>query len=571
MVRETRNCQNCKNDFTIEPEDFVFYDKMAVPAPTFCPDCRLQHRLAIYNERFLYHSNCENCSKKIITIYKTDSGFRPFCEECFSSDSWDAIDQGRDFDFSRDFFTQYRDLQRSIPVNYRAHLNDINSDFSNQCFRTKNAYLSFSVIGVEDVLYSKLINRPSRQIIDSLNVRECEMCYELVNTTSSYGSTFLTNCRQCVTSHFLIDCVGCTDCFMSYNLRNKSYVFRNKQLSKEEYYEALNGLNKNKYSAHKELCEEYKEMANKVIYKFSTIVKSDDCTGNMIENSHNAKNTFNSFSVVDSKYIGFSTKPISDSYDVTIIGQTDQCIDIIASGRGNYKVKFTSGAGASSSMEYTDWCNDCQDVFGCVGLRNKKYCILNKQYTKEDYFEMREKIIEHMNSNPFVDKRGVVYKYGTFFPIQLSPFAYNETVAFEEFPLSKEETIDSGFVWYEQTKKEHIPTILSTDLPDSIPVDESEILNEIISCPNNGDTIRNCTGAYRIIKDELMYYDKLGLPLPRFCPNCRYYERNGRTLPWRLWDRKCMNNGCENKFQTPYAPDRAELVYCEKCYQQEVV
>jgi RNA polymerase subunit RPABC4/transcription elongation factor Spt4 len=37
---ETKNCQNCKKDFNIEPDDFSFYEKMKVPVPTWCPECR---------------------------------------------------------------------------------------------------------------------------------------------------------------------------------------------------------------------------------------------------------------------------------------------------------------------------------------------------------------------------------------------------------------------------------------------------------------------------------------------------------------------------------------------------
>ncbi len=28
---------------------------------------------------------------------------------------------------------------------------------------------------------------------------------------------------------------------------------------------------------------------------------------------------------------------------------------------------------------------------------------------------------------------------------------------------------------------------------------------------------------------------------------------------------------CPNEFETSYAPDRPEIVYCESCYQSEVV
>jgi len=42
---ETKNCQNCKKDFTIEQDDFSFYEKIKVPPPTFCPECRYKRRI----------------------------------------------------------------------------------------------------------------------------------------------------------------------------------------------------------------------------------------------------------------------------------------------------------------------------------------------------------------------------------------------------------------------------------------------------------------------------------------------------------------------------------------------
>ncbi len=39
----------------------------------------------------------------------------------------------------------------------------------------------------------------------------------------------------------------------------------------------------------------------------------------------------------------------------------------------------------------------CQNCFGCISLRNASYCILNKQYTKEEYEALVPQIIEHMS------------------------------------------------------------------------------------------------------------------------------------------------------------------------------
>ncbi|MDP2669631.1 MAG: hypothetical protein Q8O99_01100 [bacterium] len=39
-------------------------------------------------------------------------------------------------------------------------------------------------------------------------------------------------------------------------------------------------------------------------------------------------------------------------------------------------------------------------MFGCSNLRNKQYCIFNKQYTQEEYEQLVPKIITHMQETP---------------------------------------------------------------------------------------------------------------------------------------------------------------------------
>jgi len=104
-----------------------------------------------------------------------------------------------------------------------------------------------------------------------------------------------------------------------------------------------------------------------------------------------------------------------------------------------------------------------------------------------------------------------------------------------------------------------------------------------------------CTTAFRIIPEELQFYRRMNLPLPRLCPNCRHYERLAQRNPLKLWHRSCACGGrksqapntksqyentakyqhgeapCPNEFETTYSPERPEIVYCEQCYQSEVV
>src|SRR3989344_5014776 len=140
---ETKNCQNCKAQFTIEPEDFNFYEKIKVPPPTFCPECRLIRRLAYREERAIYKNICNKCKKDIISKFAPDSPFTVYCSSCWWSDGWDGTDYGRDYDFSKPFFEQLFELQKVVPYQALDNRNSTNCQYSNANIRCKNCMLVF--------------------------------------------------------------------------------------------------------------------------------------------------------------------------------------------------------------------------------------------------------------------------------------------------------------------------------------------------------------------------------------------------------------------------------------------
>jgi hypothetical protein len=184
-----------------------------------------------------------------------------------------------------------------------------------------------------------------------------------------------------------------------------------------------------------------------------------------------------------------------------------------------------------------------------------------------------------MNDMPYVDKKGREYRYGEFFPPELSPFAYNETITQEYFPLTKEEALEKGYRWKDPDLKEYKVTKQSNDLPDQIKDVDDSIFKETIGCLHEGKCNHQCTTAFRIVPEELSFYRRMNLPVPRLCPNCRHYERLKQRNPLKLWHRVCMcdrsnhnhTGKCPNEFETSYSPERKEIVYCEQCYQAEVV
>jgi hypothetical protein len=209
-------------------------------------------------------------------------------------------------------------------------------------------------------------------------------------------------------------------------------------------------------------------------------------------------------------------------------------------------------------------------LFGCVGLKNKEYCILNKQYTKEEYFKLVEKIKIHTNEMPYIDECNNIYKYGEFVPPSFSLYAYNDTLAQEYFPLNEEKAKEKKYKWRNFEKRYYDATMLNVDMPDHIENVSDNILKENIECKDKETCNHNCSKVFKILPNELTFYKKNNIPLPRKCPNCRHYERISERNPLKLWHRNCMKDGCVNEFETSYSTDRPEIVYCEKCYQQEV-
>jgi len=567
---ETKNCQNCKKDFTIEPEDFKFYEKIKVPPPTFCPECRLIRRLSWRNERSLFHDNCDFCKKKIFSSFPAERTFPVLCRDCWLSDAWDPIDYGKDYDFSKPFFQQFKELFDKVPRLNLFQINPKNSDYSNAVRDCKNVYLSYSVVEGEDIYYSKDIDR-SRQIYDSITTTDSEKSAFLVYCVNDYNLIYSIMTMDCFDSSFLFDCRNCSNCFMSANLRNQQYVFRGRKYNKKEYFVLKNQIDTGSYKEFQKLITEFEGMKQKAIHRYSYVGKLIvNSTGDAISNARNSKECFNAYDLENVKW-AYRCFALKDAYDCNYGGLLSELVyEFISGGKEQNKAFFTVAAMNSlRDTYYTGW-SDGFKLFGCFSVKNKNYCILNKQYTKEEYEELIPKIIKHMDEMPYEGKNGRKYYFGDFFPFELSPFAYNESVAQELFPLTSQQIKNNGYVYRESTKKKYEISKKLKDLPDNISETNDDILEDVIECEHKGECLHQCTSAFKIHSEELSFYRNHKLPIPHLCPNCRFYKRLVYRNPWKLWHRKCMKENCPNEFETSYAPDRPEIVYCERCYQQEV-
>jgi len=581
MKQETKNCQNCKRDFIIESEDFNFYEKIKVPPPTFCPECRTVRRLIWRNEMSLFKRKCDvpGHSEMLITFLPPEEKLVVYDANAWWGDGWDPLSYGKNYNFLKPFFEQWKNLRDVIPLQALSNIKATNSDYCNVAEGSKDSYMCSGVWKVERTLYSNRIS-DTKDSSDLYIVHRSELCYEDVLCSDSYHLLYSFNCKSCVDSYFLYDCVGCTNCFGCSNLRNKSYCMWNEQLTRDEYNSRLAEYNLKDHKAILEIKNKFKDLYLKSIHRFSHQIKTVNSTGDNLDGAKNCKVCFDiSGKTEDMKYVHWTAISAKDVYDSGPgIGMAELSYECFDTGVGGFRSLFTSVVYGSNDVEYSFNCHGCSNLFGCIGVRNKKYCILNKQYSKEEYEKLIPKIKEQMMEVPYVDKRGLIYKYGEFFPTELSTFCYNETQAQDYFPISKEEALKMGYRWRERKVNEYETTMESKELPANLGELKDDITKEVIGCENKDKSSNYCRGAYKITIDELNLYRKLGVPLPRFCFMCRHESRLKMRNPMKLWHRSCMcekenhnhEEKCKVEFETSYAPERPEIVYCEKCYQQEV-
>ncbi len=206
----------------------------------------------------------------------------------------------------------------------------------------------------------------------------------------------------------------------------------------------------------KKFQEEFNKFSLKFPRRYAKIVKSVNVSGDFIEQSKKCENCFSVFGGAEnSKNLWLIYSQVKDSYDIDHSGLNSmECYESSSVYPGN-QVLFSRFIWDSHHAEYSYNCGNCSYIFGCVGLKNKQYCIFNKQYSKDEYESLREKIRIHMDDMPYVDQKGRVYKYGEFFPIDLSPFAYNETVENEINPLNKLDIQNLGYKYYENIERNY--------------------------------------------------------------------------------------------------------------------
>jgi len=562
---QNKNCQNCKKDFVIDQNDFSFYEKIGVLPPKNCPQCRSQIRLSFRNERFFYKRACDRCKQDIISMYSANKPFPVYCHDCWWSEERDATEYGVDYDPNRPFLEQFNEMQKKAPKPALVGFRNVNSHYMNFTADNKDSYMLIESSNNENCINCYWIQQ-SKELVDCSYTNKVELSYEVDDCHDSSNLKFSKGCHNCLDGAFLLNCRGCTSCVGCINLRGQKYQIFNTQYSKEEYEEKLKSFKLDTFSGIEAFKKQFQEFIKDQPRKFAEITNAVNSTGNYMVDVKNSKECFHSYDSEDNAYSVHVWRGAKNCMDCNTAGRTAELIyNSLNVGLEACNVNCSSHCWGGKFLDYCMNCPNSSDCFGCASMVKGSYSMLNKKYTKEEYFKLKNEIIAKMKEEKV---------YGEFFPKNFSSLGYNESSALYEFPLSKEEALAQGFGWEDTERGTYgKETIDWKNFPDSVQdlPNDFDVNKEVFVCTD-------CNKNYRVITNELGFYKRMNLPLPRTCPECRYMARIEARGPNKLWKRACMcilsNHGhegnCPNEFQTSYAPDRSEKIYCESCYNKEV-
>jgi hypothetical protein len=196
---------------------------------------------------------------------------------------------------------------------------------------------------------------------------------------------------------------------------------------------------------------------------------------------------------------------------------------------------------------YSTECSSSQNILGCIGLKRKQYCILNKQYSEQEYYALIPKVIEHMRQTG---------EWGQVLDPSVCGFGYNESIAQEYYPMSGKQALAAGYNWthsLDERNKKYLEN-LNKKNPSVEGLGDFDILKQTFYCRSSG-------APFRLNSAELAFYKRNALPIPQYCFIERHRRRVNLTHRFKLYRSKSAKSGKD--IWSVYPRDSGLRVYSE--------
>jgi hypothetical protein len=257
-----------------------------------------------------------------------------------------------------------------------------NCPYNNFLYKSKDCHLCFSSCFLDSCYYLETAIK-DRDCVDSDYLNDSELCYECVDCAKCYNANFSQDCVNCTDCDNCYGCHGCSNCFGCAGLRKKEFHIFNKRFSREEYLAEVKKLKK---MPKEEVRAKVQKLREEMPHPALNTIGSENVFGDYVTNSKNCYMCFNAEKAEDSGYLFDEISNMKDCYDCDHVTNSELMYNSM-SVDSCYNVNCSWWMVNCRDCEF-GFCNqNCNDCFGCVYMQRHTYCILNKQYSKEEYFK----------------------------------------------------------------------------------------------------------------------------------------------------------------------------------------
>lgn len=402
-IMERKTCTISGTRFPIFQSDIEFYTKISptfggqnfdIPPPTLCPEERARRRLSRRNERKLYKRSCDATHKQIISIYRPDGPYVVYDPSYRWGDSRSALDYGFCFDATKTFNEQFDVLLKTVPLLGLIGANNENSPYINLVADCKNCYMLIESSNCENCYHSYWLQKCT-YCVDSSFSHGCEHCYEIDNCRDCHSLFRSRDCKDCSESWLLENCKNCHHCFGCINQVNASYMIFNKKVTKEEWQEFVDTLFQQREGLRPQYKKQFTDLVVQHPQQAMKLKQTEQCLGNYLRDSKNCVFCIDGYDAENCRYGEHVWRNAKEVMDVSTVGRdAERIYESINTGIGTHQCVSCVVCWTCHDMYYCYTCFNSHHCFGCVGLKNKSYCIFNKQYTPEERERETAKIID---------------------------------------------------------------------------------------------------------------------------------------------------------------------------------
>jgi len=588
------NCKHCSDEFALYDIEKDALDKQGFKYPDICAKCRFRMLYSYLNDRHLYHREDSLSGDKVVSIYSADYSWDIVEAQKYKDMMVDghALKYGRELwnDIMWDFKKLYADFLKPSRMVYPWLEN---SEYASHSGWAKNLYLSFCIFqDCEDIFYSYRILGACTQMINVVDASESSQVYSSRMIESSHDISFSSNISDSNTLMFCYNMQSSNNCLFCCNLVNAKYQIWNKQYTKQEYEKISAEISEQIKTQdwYKQLEEKYREFLKENLIEPSLNIQNSEAIAG--DNIYYSSNSINSFKWIWNQDCVNTILTWNDRLDkqtglISSIESGQHCENVIGCcsfGQQITNLFFMYSATNSTNCYYCMDLADCDECMFSTGLRNKKHCILNKQYSEEQYFEIKEKIITHLKQT---------WEWGDFLGFDMSLFPYNDTSSYDFwkvnkviYPDGREEIVDVSAKWIVTLKTDDFISEAVLDLwwKETIDIkwrtrdkevnvpDDMNIMKDVPSIDDISDDILNkaliCEKTwrpFRIIPQELEFLRKKWFPIPSTHHEVRIDTLLKQRPVWELHVGNC--DKCSKDMLSVFSGEIDYRVYCPECYK----